>query len=103
MNITSALAAQIKKKDEEKLPEQKQVEEPADEVAWTEEQEGWGVEQAEVQQTSATSQDVILLETEISDLRGKLRKVEEERNKVSEDLNAAKLKNGKLLVKVKQL
>jgi len=60
------------------------------------------VEQAEVQQSSS-SQDVILLETEISELRGKMRTVEEERNKMSEDLTAAKLKNGKLLVKVKQL
>merc|ERR1719412_3317067 len=35
MNITSALAAQMKKKEE--VPEQKPVEEPAEEVAWTEE------------------------------------------------------------------
>merc|ERR1719394_667309 len=71
------------------------------EDSWSD-HEGWGVEHAEVQQ-SASSQDVILLETEISELRGKMMGVEEERNKVSEELNAAKLKNGKLLVKVKQL
>ena len=67
------------------------------------EAEGWGgLETSEVQQASA-SQDVLLLEGEISELRGKLRAAEEEKRKALEDLNAAKLKSGKLLVKVKQL
>merc|ERR1719228_2340502 len=93
MSISSSLSAQMTKKEPEVIKGQ--------EESWSEDQEGWGVEQAEVQQTS--SQDVILLETEISDLRGKLRNVEEEKTKLAEELNAAKLKNGKLLVKVKQL
>ena len=96
MSISSALSASMKKKVE--VPEPSHSKEDS----WSEDHEGWGVEHAEVQQ-SASSQDVILLETEISELRGKMRGVEEERNKVSEELNAAKLKNGKLLVKVKQL
>jgi len=93
LSISSALSAQMTKKEPEVMKVQ--------EESWSEDQEGWGVEQAEVQQ--ASSQDVILLETEISDLRSKLRKVEEEKTKLAEELNAAKLKNGKLLVKVKQL
>merc|ERR1712131_207727 len=92
MSISSALSAQMTKKEPEVIKGQEEL--------WSEDQEGWGVEQAEVQQTS---QDVILLETEISDLRGKLRNVEEDKTKLAEELNAAKLKNGKLLVKVKQL
>ena len=54
-------------------------------------------------QQSSTSQDVLMLETEISELRTRLRTVEEEKRKALEDLNAAKLKSGKPLVKVKQL
>merc|ERR1719234_1488081 len=98
MSISSALASQMKPKAEPVPP----AEDPVAETSWSEQDEGWGVEQAEVQQSSS-SQDVLLLETEISELRGKMRTVVEERNKMSEDLTAAKLKNGKLLVKVKQL
>merc|ERR1719412_3061001 len=60
-----------------------------------EEEEGWGLETGEVQQ-SAVSEEVLSLEAEISDLKAKLRSVEEEKT-------GAKLKSGKLLVKVKQL
>ena len=60
-----------------------------------EEEEGWGLETAEVQQSSV-SEEVLVLETELSELKNKLRTVEEEKT-------AAKLKSGKLLVKVKQL
>ena len=58
------------------------------ETWWSGPDEGWGVEQAEVQQSSS-AQDIILLETEISELRGKMRSVEEERNRMSEDMTAA--------------
>jgi len=73
--------------------------EPA-EAPW-EESEGWGVEAAEIQQSS--SSEVLLLETEISELRQKIRNLEDDKSKCVEDLNSAKLKNGKFLVKVKQL
>ena len=94
MRISSALAAQMKPAAEP-VPHSESVAE----MSWSEQEEGWGMEQAE----ASSSQDVILLETEISELRGKIRTVEEERNKMSEDLTAAKLKNGKILVKVKLL
>merc|ERR1711970_1503668 len=64
--------------------------------------EGWGVEEtAEVQQSS--SSEIFLLETEISGLRQKIRDMEEDKSKAVDEINSAKLKNGKLLVKVKQL
>ena len=44
-----------------------------------------------------------MLETEISELRAKMRTHEEDKAKLGEELSGAKLKNGKLLVKVKQL
>jgi len=75
--------------------------EVATEQPW-EESEGWGVEEtSEVQQSS--SSEVLLLETEISELRQKIRNLEDDKSKCTEDLNSAKLKNGKFLVKVKQL
>jgi len=89
LSLSSALAAQMSRPEKEKEEEEK-------------EEEGWGLETAEIQQSPA-SQDVLLLESEISELRVKLRAVEEEKKKALEDLNSAKLKSGKLLVKVKQL
>ena len=71
---------------------------------WGESDEGWGVEQSELQgDASANQEDLLALETEISQLREKIRSVEAEKAKMQEELNAAKLKNGKMLVKVKTL
>ena len=43
------------------------------------------------------------MEAEISDLRQKIRSEQEEKSKLNEELNAAKVKHGKLTLKVKQL
>eukprot|EP00092_Neocalanus_flemingeri_P001893 GFUD01002020.1.p1 GENE.GFUD01002020.1~~GFUD01002020.1.p1 ORF type:complete len:4147 (-),score=1483.97 GFUD01002020.1:293-12733(-) len=87
--------------DESKGLHTNEIVEVAAEQPW-EESEGWGVEEtAETQQSP--SSEVLLLETEISELRQKIRNLEDEKSKCTEDLNSAKLKNGKFLVKVKQL
>jgi len=87
--------------DESVVETTSEIVEVAAEQPW-EESEGWGVEEtAEVQQSS--SSEVLLLETEISELRQKIRELEDEKSKNTDDLNSAKLKNGKFLVKVKQL
>merc|ERR1719237_1056436 len=71
---------------------------------WGESDEGWGVEQSELQgDASVNQEDLLALETEISQLREKIRSVEADKAKMQEELNAAKLKNGKMLVKVKTL
>merc|ERR1712203_476990 len=71
---------------------------------WGESDDGWGVEQSELQgDASVNQEDLLALETEISQLREKIRSVEAEKAKLQEELNAAKLKNGKMLVKVKTL
>merc|ERR1719150_1858096 len=81
-----------------------EVQETAATPGWGESDEGWGVEQSELQgEPSANQEDVLALETEISELKEKIRSVEAEKGKLQEELNAAKLKNGKMLVKVKTL
>jgi len=111
LNIKSALASKLEASlmvekqeststEEEKLPELETVE-AAGASNW-EESEGWDITQEELQ-TSSTANDVLQLEQEISQLRQDLRKVEELKTKAEEDLNNAKLKNGKMLVKVKML
>ena len=73
-------------------------------ASWGESDEGWGVEQSELQgDASVNQEDLLALETEISQLREKIRSVESDKTKLQEELNAAKLKNGKMLVKVKTL
>merc|ERR1712226_1070345 len=73
-------------------------------AGWGESDEGWGVEQSELQgDASVNQEDLLALETEISQLREKIRSVESDKAKLQEELNAAKLKNGKMLVKVKTL
>jgi len=87
--------------DESLVLEPSQHVEAVTEQPW-EEPEGWGVEEtAEVQQSA--SSEVLLLETEICELRQTIRKLEDDKSKKVEELNSAKLKNGKFLVKVKQL
>ena len=71
-------------------------------------QEGWGAEADEVLvQTSSndesTAETVLQLEEEISELRHKLRSSEEDKASLKEELNLAKLKHGKLTLKVKTL
>merc|ERR1712223_2033427 len=100
-----------KKQVEEKLQEQTsggkedaEVQETAATPGWGESDEGWGVEQSELQgEPSANQEDVLALETEISELKEKIRNIELDKSKLQEELNAAKLKNGKMLVKVKTL
>merc|ERR1719150_1795408 len=81
-----------------------EVQETAATPGWGESDEGWGVEQSELQgEPSANQEDVLALETEISELKEKIRNIELDKSKLQEELNAAKLKNGKMLVKVKTL
>merc|ERR1712013_180570 len=104
-------SVQEKKQVEEKLQEQSsggkedaEVQETAAAPGWGESDEGWGVEQSELQgEPSANQEDVLALETEISELKEKIRNIELDKSKLQEELNAAKLKNGKMLVKVKTL
>ena len=46
---------------------------------------------------------ILQLETEISELRQKIRAEQADKVKLNEELNAAKVKHGKLTLKVKQL
>ena len=67
--------------------------------------EGWGTEddllvQADVGDNNET---VLQLEGEISELRHKLRTTEDAKGSLQEELNAAKIKHGKLTLKVKTL
>merc|ERR1719150_877561 len=81
-----------------------EVQETSAAPGWGESDEGWGVEQSELQgEPSANQEDVLALETEISELKEKIRNIEFDKTKLQEELNAAKLKNGKMLVKVKTL
>ena len=68
-------------------------------------EDGWGADEEIVVQSTAneTSETVLQLEGEISELRHKLRTAEEAKNGLQEELNAAKIKHGKLTLKVKTL
>ena len=68
-------------------------------------EDGWGADDEVLVQSTAneTSETVLQLEGEISDLRHKLRTTEEAKNGLQEELNAAKIKHGKLTLKVKTL
>ena len=68
------------------------------ETDWTE-GEGWGEEGA----AELVSDQVNQLELEISGLRQQIKSLDGGRAEVESELTAAKLKNGKLLVKVKTL
>ena len=99
-----ALSQVVQEKEvlETRLKEVEQEKEAVD-SSWGE-AEGWGVEQAEVQQGGEeASTELLQLETEISSLKEKLRGVEGAREKQEEEITQAKLKNGKMLVKVKSL
>ena len=96
------LATQATGEGKEDTKEEVKMQETA--PGWGESDEGWGVEQSELQGDASTNQeDLLALETEISQLREKIRSVEADKAKLQEELNAAKLKNGKMLVKVKTL
>merc|ERR1719239_41114 len=100
--VEERLHAQAIAGEEEKPKEEVKMQETA--PGWGESDEGWGVEQSELQgEASANPEDLLALETEISQLREKIRSVGGEKAKLQEELNAAKLKNGKMLVKVKTL
>ena len=76
---------------------------------------GWGEPEEDVlqglestgQPSDNNAEVVLQLEAEISDLRQKIRSEQEEKAKLeaklNEELNAAKVKHGKLTLKVKQL
>ena len=72
---------------------------------------GWGgleedvlVGQEATEGLSDNNAEIILqLETEISELRQKIRAEQADKVKLNEELNAAKVKHGKLTLKVKQL
>ena len=65
----------------------------------------WGAPEDEVLLTSSDNNATALLEleAEISELKQKIRGEQEEKVKLNEDINAAKVKHGKLTLKVKQL
>ena len=64
----------------------------------------WGAPEDEVLLTSSDNNNALLeLEAEISDLKQKIRSEQEEKGKLNEEINAAKVKHGKLTLKVKQL
>ena len=67
--------------------------------------EGWGADDEVVVQADAgdNNETVLQLEGEISDLRHKLRTSEDAKESLQEELNAAKIKHGKLTLKVKTL
>jgi chromosome segregation ATPase len=67
---------------------------------------GWGGMEEDVLQGEASApldNAVLELEAEISDLKQKVRTEQEEKAKLNDDLTAAKIKHGKLTMKVKQL
>ena len=62
----------------------------------------WGAPEDEVLLTSSDNNNALLeLEAEISELKQKIRGDQEEKAKLNEDINAAKVKHGKLTLKVK--
>ena len=65
----------------------------------------WGAPEDEVLLTSSDDNNAALLalEAEISELKQKIRADSEEKAKLNEDITAAKVKHGKLTLKVKQL
>ena len=71
------------------------------------ESKGWGgLEEDVLQGESADNSNnnaLLELEGEISELKQKIRTEQDEKSKLNEELNAAKVKHGKLTLKVKQL
>ena len=67
--------------------------------------EGWGTEDDLLVQSDVgdNNETVLQLEGEISELRHKLRTTEDAKESLQEELNAAKIKHGKLTLKVKTL
>ena len=69
------------------------------------EKSGWGAPEDEIilGQSNPDDNAVLELEAEISELKQKLRSSEEDKIALNEEINAAKVKHGKLTLKVKQL
>ncbi len=124
---SEALEAKEKELDEVKNSQQPQVQEEVVKQATTTttttttttaslfedssstDNKGWSMEE-DLFQTTADSEApddnsnaVLELEAEISDLKARLRQEAEEKAKLNEELTAAKVKHGKLTMKVKQL